>query len=458
MMTMPRLFRPLPTGILAGLFLLLGTGCGFDSDPQQRSAIGGPVVEPEVRSQPLSPPSEAYCTIHVEGTGDVTIEDDYIANVVACENGNAPMEALKAQAVQARGYIYYKLASGETSVVDSQADQVYSCSYASAEERHYEAARATRGQVLLWDGEVVAPFYVAGAIPADQDSGPAEDACQGPGGEDPTDTEQWVTYNLGQSGCGIDMTPLGWAPDDCNSNPQNRGCASQNGQSCLADRGWDYRDMFPFYYGDDIELVRMGGECGGVWDGFSDRDLYCQEKQTDPGWSCYGDEERVLCDGVNATDSEDCPHGCLSGECEPPLDEAEQFCLEEADGDGDYCLDEATSIECVDGEFESSQTCSNGCEDGACLADDPDDENGENGDQNNDQNGDQNGDDNGDDDDDHQPGADEPYSLVTVSPGIEGGCAQATRSGTLPVSAIAALVLLAFLAVRRPRRKSHLVP
>ena len=51
----------------------------------------------------------AYCEALVTGVGVVSVEDDYLPRVVSCENGGAPLEALKAQAVAARSYLYYKL-------------------------------------------------------------------------------------------------------------------------------------------------------------------------------------------------------------------------------------------------------------------------------------------------------------------------------------------------------------
>ncbi|MBA2665152.1 MAG: SpoIID/LytB domain-containing protein [Bradymonadaceae bacterium] len=249
--------------VCAFAFVLLAAsflgGCGLEpSDTGERAPD-------ELREfHTVALPLVAPCTVNVEGFGEVDIEEDYIANVVACENGNAPPEALKAQALQARSFLYYKLFVAKvTTIRNSQADQVYKCSYTTASERHFEAARATRGQFASWNNHIVATFYVAGARPANPDSGEPIVACNGAGGADTTNTERWVTYNWGKSGCGIKMTPLGWVPADCNSNPHNRGCASQNGQACLANRGMGYEDMMRNYYGADIVLERSTGACGG---------------------------------------------------------------------------------------------------------------------------------------------------------------------------------------------------
>ena len=434
---------------LVALTMSLGwiAGCELDTSPEPRSNIGGPVADPDAEPRQLEfPLDEAPCTIHVEEYGDIDIEDDYIPNVVACENGNAPMEALKAQAVQARGFIYYKLfVAGADSVVNSEADQVYDCDYADAEPRHFQAAEATRGEYLRWNDEIIAPFYVAGAIPDDPDDGVVEEACVGTGGEDPTSTETWVTYNENLTGCDIEMTELGWAPDDCLSNPHNRGCASQNGQSCLADGGLGYEEMFPYYYGDDIELAVAEGECVEPDDDDpSDEELHCQE--ADDGWSCYDESSRILCDGASVEELHSCSDGCTDGECdEEPITE-DVFCAEEVDDDGWYCIDSSQRVECTDGEATATETCTAGCENDACAdtgqsPDDPDsDDESEDGD--------------GDGDSASETDSEttgQPVWLVTESPGVTGGCHQKAAGGSVPAALLVALALLTATGTRRVR-------
>ena len=385
--------------------------------------------------QPVTPP----CTVNVEDIGAVHIEDEYVAGVVACENGNAPMEALKAQAIQARGYLYYVLSTGRTEIRNSEADQVFRCSYTTAGPRHYEAARATRGQYLRWNGELIAPFYVAGSIPANQSDGLAEDACLGPGGNDPTDTEKWVTYNLGRSSCDIDMTPLGWIPDDgdCNRNPQNRGCASQNGQACLGRRGWFHYQMFPYYYGDDIEIAMAGGSCGGASSAPPNYDAYCIRHDQDS--YCIDPTSRVLCNGDVHSEVQNCPEGCFQGQCLSLETEDPNFC-EEIGADGWYCYGPTTRVHCVDQALAATEVCTLGCENNLCVLP---------------QEGDL--DDDPENDDPLIPGdnQDRPPAnsiLLTVSPGIDGGCSQ-TSSAPTPLFAL--LALLGALALRRDRRRAR---
>ena len=193
-------------------------------------------------------PVEARCQADVVGVGSVDTELDYLPRVVACENGAASFEALKAQAVAARSYLYYKLEI-DGDITDGQGDQVYTCANPPNED-HRRAVAETSGEILQYLETQVAAFYVAGAF-ADPPG------CTG-GPDDPTDTEQWVTYNSGRSGDGIDQTPLGFVDP---LNHANRGCMSQNGADCLSDSGVDYAEILRFYYGEDIEHIAAEGPC-----------------------------------------------------------------------------------------------------------------------------------------------------------------------------------------------------
>ena len=78
---------------------------------------------------------------NVIGVGCVPMESDYVPHVVACENGAASLEALKAQAVAARTFAYYKLLD-DGFIMDGSSDQVYSCGNAPGAQ-HFAAAAAT---------------------------------------------------------------------------------------------------------------------------------------------------------------------------------------------------------------------------------------------------------------------------------------------------------------------------
>ncbi len=205
-------------------------------------------------------PLTAYCTAQVDGIGTVDVETDYLPHVVNCENGGAPFEALKAQAVAARSYLYYKL-DHYGRIGDGTGDQVYSCGRQPSQQ-HYDAVAATAGQVLRYNGVTICAFYVAGARPS------TNDCVALPSDPDPTGTEHYVTYNEGLTGNDIHQTTLGWVNP---GNDYNRGCMSQNGSSCLDDRrGYDYVQILRFYYGADIQLVTAQGSCVQPQDDDSD--------------------------------------------------------------------------------------------------------------------------------------------------------------------------------------------
>jgi len=191
---------------------------------------------------------QAYCFAMVTGVGMVEVETDYLPSVVACENGAADFEALKVQAVAARSYLYYRLDNtGE--IQDGTGDQVYTCAR-PAQEIHQLAVEATSGLVLTYRETQVAAFYVAGAL---QDP----PTCRG-GTDDPTSTEQFVTYNEGLSGDNLIQTPLGFVAP---GNFANRGCMSQNGSDCLSERGMLSDEILRFYYGTDIGIEKSQGDC-----------------------------------------------------------------------------------------------------------------------------------------------------------------------------------------------------
>ncbi len=193
---------------------------------------------------------EARCSINVSGKGSKNMEDDYVPNVVWCENGNSNTEGLRAQAVSARSFAYYK----GNSIGDGQNDQVYSCPSRApnAEQlgRTKAATNATAGVVLRYHDTTVCAFYVSGSKVANLDSN-----CK-------SSTSEWpqsnVTYNWGKSGDNIKQSPIG------SQNPKvyaNRGCMSQNGATCLGNKGWVWENIARFFYGMDIQIVHTTGSC-----------------------------------------------------------------------------------------------------------------------------------------------------------------------------------------------------
>jgi hypothetical protein len=229
--------------MVVGALAVVLAACGAEA-PESEVATSGYATETGALA--------AYCTATVIGKGVKDVETDYLPRVIRCENGSAPLEALKAQAVAARSYLYYKLNSAGQ-IADGQSDQVYTCT-AQPSAIHYQAVNETAGIVLRYSNTQVAAFYVAGAIPTTANCIPKA------GDNDWSNTEKYVTYNQGKSGSGLTQTTLGWVNA---GNYANRGCKSQNGASCLAKAGWGYADIIKFYYGSDIQFVTATGTCIG---------------------------------------------------------------------------------------------------------------------------------------------------------------------------------------------------
>ena len=205
---------------------------------------------------------DARATINVTGSGNVPTETDYVPNVVFCENGLASFEALKAQAVAARTFAYYKM-NLQGFINDGTSDQVYSCN-GSPSALHIAAARATEGEILYVRDNIgpsvgdvlIASFYVAGAIPSGPFDPSNPSARPAPGDPDPTNTERFVTYTYedGLSGGDNIGSILGFQGTPTNPNWPNRGAKSQNGADFLSDNSIHYIDILKYYYGADIQL------------------------------------------------------------------------------------------------------------------------------------------------------------------------------------------------------------
>lgn len=236
-------FRDWPVAALAGAVLSLA-GCTMPSAPEAVDFVSQEVV---------APLPGAHCSIFVQGRGWRDMETDYLPRVIACENGTANLQALKAQAIAARSVAYYYIET-QGSVCDGQGCQVYTCSN-PPQSKHYQAVAETAGQYLMYNNTLTYAFYVAG------DPFTSAPSCVGSSGG----TEHYVTYNEGRTGTGVEQTTLGWihAPGEFGYG-QNRGCMSQNGAMCLENqRGYGYLDILRFYYGADVILQQGSGSCVG---------------------------------------------------------------------------------------------------------------------------------------------------------------------------------------------------
>src|SRR5690242_6309517 len=80
---------------------LLTVACAVTMPEEERESTN------EIRTDQL----KDLKTVHVEGAGQLDVDGQYLPQVVCCENGGAPDEALKAQAVMARSYLAYKVSA-----------------------------------------------------------------------------------------------------------------------------------------------------------------------------------------------------------------------------------------------------------------------------------------------------------------------------------------------------------
>lgn len=240
------------TGTRAGLWAAMaGASLSFAAC----TASEVPRTIDSVSLEVQAPLSGAHCSIFVQGIGTVDMENDYLPHVIACENGTADIEALKAQAIAARSVAYYYIET-QGSVCNGQGCQVYSCAN-QPQAKHYQAVAETAGQYLMYNNTLTYAFYVAG------DPFTAGPSCVGNTAN--ASTERYVTYNEGRTSTGVQQTSLGWihSPGEPGYG-QNRGCMSQNGAMCLErQRGYDHLDILRFFYGADLGLVQASGACVG---------------------------------------------------------------------------------------------------------------------------------------------------------------------------------------------------
>ncbi|MFQ5795793.1 MAG: SpoIID/LytB domain-containing protein, partial [Candidatus Bipolaricaulia bacterium] len=88
--------------------------------------------------------------------------EEYLYGVLRNEMSvDWPMEALKSQAVAARTYAVYKAMQNQNrpyDLVDHEVDQVYN-GFDTEHDRIRQAVDATRGEILIYQGEPVEAFY-----------------------------------------------------------------------------------------------------------------------------------------------------------------------------------------------------------------------------------------------------------------------------------------------------------
>lgn len=252
--------------------------------------------------------------------GWLSLEDEYVPRVCTQENGGAAYLALEAQAIAARTYLLRAMRDDPAlgvskAVTNGESFQAFA---ASANEGCLEAAKATRGVMARYQGELIIANYVAG-------SRVNEDGSLG---SDYSGTEHWVTYNEGLSGSAVKPTALSYK-----QRSDNRGCMSQNRAGWLAEHGYDTPSILRYFYGADLELDGYAPGDGGS--GTVANDDPC--KGIDYAGACEGD--KLLW----------CENGALnSASC----GDKGQTCGWQSDAIGNNCLDKASG--CGDLTYEGN--------------------------------------------------------------------------------------------------------
>ncbi|MDI3291909.1 SpoIID/LytB domain-containing protein [Polyangium sp. 15x6] len=185
-------------------------------------------------------PSDAPARV-LTVAGWLSLDDEYVPGVVAGEHVNAHPEAKAALAIAARTYLLRAMRDrpglGLTTPIPSgEGFQVFAH---RASHECMMAAERTRRMVLRHRGRMVLANHVAGAYRT----------SNGGLGSDPTNTERYVTYNIGRSGTNVIPTRL-----SLRSHPGNRGCLGQHCAHWMGAQGLDHPTILRVFYGEDIEI------------------------------------------------------------------------------------------------------------------------------------------------------------------------------------------------------------
>jgi len=204
--------------------------------------------------------------------GCLTLDDVYIAGVIQCEVAGITDSgaALEAQAIAARTYLasYYARRKSPTRI---NVTARFQCWRQPKSVGALEAARVTRGIVMMREGRPINANYVSGTRHLSIDCKPALPGVSGYdyddwgtmrqeylrrkknrepiqfGGSDWT--EVVVTRNEGRTGITVAGTPMS------RTSLLNRGAMSQRAAICLSkNMGYETLTILQYFYGDDFSL------------------------------------------------------------------------------------------------------------------------------------------------------------------------------------------------------------
>lgn len=152
--------------------------------------------------------------------------EDYLCGVVPSEIGrNAPLEAMKAQAVASRTYALRHLIADrrkEYDVTDTTSNQAYHPEKAT--EQSTQAVKETAGVVMIFDGEPIGAWFSSSN-----------------GGRTKSSAEKWGGSVKPYSICRLD-------PFDTHGGGGHGVGMSQYGAMEMARQGYGYADILDFYF------------------------------------------------------------------------------------------------------------------------------------------------------------------------------------------------------------------
>lgn len=212
----------------------------------------------------------SHVTIRNGGSLEVHELEEYVAGVTAGENGGAGPEALKMQAILARSFA---VKNCNRTIINSQKDQVYK----TPTEATIEAANATAGLVLTYNGDILSEISFASYPKANYRGGfPGYEAqgyiCSGVNCSTNSDGRQWCTTTLYKQP-NMESYEL-IMPDTSSSGGLWNGAHLTNqsghcyGVSQVAtryfesERGFTYDQMIQEFFSPGVEIMSIYGGFG----------------------------------------------------------------------------------------------------------------------------------------------------------------------------------------------------
>ena len=107
------LIKRVNAGFILLFWLFTLSDCtGWDAPPRQLEQMSSALIPApcQITMELEQDGDKIQFDVDVESDPDIPFDDDisYVLNVVKCEHGSAPLEALKAQAIMARSMIFYR--------------------------------------------------------------------------------------------------------------------------------------------------------------------------------------------------------------------------------------------------------------------------------------------------------------------------------------------------------------